>query len=239
MTVVHTLSDSEAAAAFAAAEIAAAIERAREQRGVAHLSLSGGTTPRRAYELLAPLIDDWSGVELWYGDERCVRPDDPESTHLMVAESLLAAIAAHGSPPPLEHRVRGELGPEAAAREYEALLRERVPEGDAGLPALDLNLLGLGEDGHTASLFPGFPQVEAVNGVCLPVRESPKPPPERVTLTVPALRAARSTLLLATGAGKAQALAAVLAGPDPVVPASLVGGDRLQVITDEAAHPQR
>ena len=237
MTVIHCLSDNEAACAFAAAEMAAGIERARAARGVAHLSLAGGNTPRRAYELLAPLLDDWSAVELWYGDERCVDPQDPESTHRMVSESLLGAFAARGAGQPLEHRIRGELGAEQATRDYEALLRERVAAGEDGLPTLDVSLLGLGEDGHTASLFPGFPQVEVTEGLCLAVHDSPKPPPDRVTLTVPVLRAARSTLLLATGAGKAQALAAVLRGPDPRVPASLLGGDRLQVIADEAAHP--
>ena len=177
MTVVHTLSDHEAACAFAAAEIAAAIERARSHRGVAHVSLAGGNTPRRAYELLAPLLTDWSGVELWYGDERCVRPEDPDSNHRMVADSLLAGIAAHGAPPPLEQRIRGEFGPEAAARDYDTLLRERVAVGDDGLPALDLSLLGLGPDGHTASLFPGHPAVDANDALALPVREAPKPPP--------------------------------------------------------------
>ncbi len=237
MTVVHTLSDPEAACAFAAAEIAAGIERARSHRGVAHVSLAGGNTPRRAYELLAPLLSDWSGVELWYGDERCVRPEDPESNHRLVADTLLAGIAAHGAPPPLEQRIRGEFGPEGAARDYEKLIRERVAIGDDGLPALDISLLGLGPDGHTASLFPGHPAVDANDALVLPVRDAPKPPPERVTLSVPMLRAARSTLLLATGAEKAQALAGVLAGPDPAVPASLVGDERLQVISDTAAHP--
>ncbi len=117
---------------------------------------------------------------------------------------------------PCEHRVLGELGPEAAARAYEALLRGRVaPAEEGGLPALDVALLGLGEDGHTASLFPGFPEVDDDSGaLCLPVRDAPKPPPERVTLSLPVLRAARCSLLLVTGAGKAPALA-VRVGRDP------------------------
>ena len=153
-------------------------------------------------------------MELWYGDERCVGPDDPESTHLLVVESLLAHIPGSGRAGPIEHRVRGELGPEAAAREYAEELRATVaPAEPGGLPALDVSLVGIGEDGHTASLFPGHPEVEDSSGaLCLPVRNSPKPPPERVTLSLPVLRAARYSLLLVAGAGKADALAAALAG---------------------------
>jgi len=257
VTRLHTLPTPQAAAEFAAGEIARLLREALESRGVAHFALAGGNTPRQAYELLADLLDDWSAVELWYGDERCVPAEDPESNHRLVADSLLANI--HGSSQPLEHRIRGELGPEAAARAYAALLRERVPpaqEGGAGetgaasetgtaggpagvLPAFDLALLGLGEDGHTASLFPGHPEVEDESGaLCLPVRDAPKPPPERVTLSLPVLRAARRCLLLATGAAKAGALAAVLAGPDPRVPASLLASERLWVVADAAAAGQ-
>ncbi|HWX45197.1 MAG TPA: 6-phosphogluconolactonase [Solirubrobacteraceae bacterium] len=234
MTRLSTLPDPEAAAAFAAVEIAHALRRAVEHRGVAHLALAGGNTPRRAYELLAGLRDDWGAVELWYGDERCVGAEDPESNHRLVAESLLAQI--HG-PAPAEHRIPGELGPEEAAAEYSALLRARVlTAGEWGPPALDLALLGIGEDGHTASLFPGHPEVEDSSGaLCLPVRDAPKPPPERVTLSLPVLRAARGCLLLVTGAGKADALARVLAGPDPQVPASLLASEHLHVVADEAA----
>jgi 6-phosphogluconolactonase len=271
-----TLPDAQAAAEYAAGEIARALRQALDRRGVAHLALSGGTTPRAAYRSLAGLLDDWSAVELWYGDERCVAPDDPESTHRLVAESLLAHIPDGA---PREHRVRGELGPEAAAREYAQELRASVapaepgdlptsnigqpspdtgpptpnigqpapdavppapdvslPAPDIGLPMLDVALLGIGEDGHTASLFPGHPEVEDTSGaLCLPVRDAPKPPPERVTLSLPVLRAARCSLLLVAGAGKAEALAATLAGPDPWVPASLLVTERLHVVADAAA----
>ena len=153
-----------------------------------------------------------------------------------MASSLLAALP---DPPegPCEHRILGELGPEAAARAYETLLRAQVaPAEEGGLPALDVALVGLGEDGHTASLFPGFPEVDDDSGaLCLPVRDAPKPPPERVTLSLPVLCAARCCLLLVTGAGKASALASVLAGPDPRVPASLLASERLLVVADTAA----
>ncbi len=257
-----TLPDPQAAAEYAAGEIARALREALDRRGVAHLALSGGSTPRAAYQSLAGLLEDWSAVELWYGDERCVGPDDPESTHRLVVESLLAHIPGSA---PREHRVRGELGPEVAAREYAEELRTSVapaepgdlpspPIGlaapdiglpsppislaapDIGLPALDVSLVGIGEDGHTASLFPGHPEVEDSSGaLCLPVRNSPKPPPERVTLSLPVLRAARCSLLLVAGAGKAEALAAALEGPDPRVPASLLVSERLHVVADAAA----
>jgi len=247
MTRLEVLPDPEAAARYAAQEIARALREAVALRGVAHLALAGGSTPRPAYELLAGLLE-WSAVELWYGDERCVGPEDPESNHRLVAESLLARVSGA---PPREHRIAGELGPEAAARAYAALLRERVAPaaGEAGgsdtedgLPVLDFALLGMGEDGHTASLFPGHPEVQDAGGaLCLPVRDAPKPAPERVTLSLPVLRAARRSLLLVAGAGKAPALAAVLAGggrdPDPRVPASLLASERLLVVADAAAAP--
>jgi 6-phosphogluconolactonase len=241
VTRLSTLSDPEAAAAYAAMEIAGALREALERRGVAHLALAGGNTPRPAYELLAGHLDDWSAVELWYGDERCVGPDDPESNHRLVVESLLSHIADPGRAP-REHRIQGELGPQAAAQAYAALLRTRVaPAVPGGLPVLDLALLGIGEDGHTASLFPGDPAVEDPGeALCLPVYDSPKPPPERVTLSLPVLRAARSCLLLVAGAGKAHALAGVLAGPGGPgsdTPASLLASERLHIVADEAAAP--
>jgi 6-phosphogluconolactonase len=243
VTRVRIFPDLDGAGEHAASEIARALREALEQRGVAHLALCGGNSPRHAYETLASLLDDWSAVELWYGDERCVVADDPQSTHLLVASTLLAPIAASGRALPREHRVRGELGPEAAAREYSEELRASVAPaaaGGDGPPILDVALLGIGEDGHTASLFPGHPEVlDNGNALCLPVRDSPKPPPERVTLSVPVLRAARLALLLAAGAAKAAALAAALAGggrdPDPRVPASLIVSERLYVVADAAA----
>ena len=236
MTRLTTVGDPEAAAERAARQIVLILEDAIARRGVAHLSLAGGGTPRRAYELLPNLFEDWDRVELWYGDERCVAPTDEQSNHQLIAGSLLAAIKGA---PPLEHRIQGELGPEEAARIYAEELSKRVPAdpGDV-MPVLDLALLGLGEDGHTASLFPGNPAArDTAEAICLPVHNAPKPPPERVTMSLPLLRAARHCLLLATGAGKTDALAAVLSGPDPHVPASLLGSGRLYIVVDDAASP--
>lgn len=243
MTALTTVADAQEAAQLAARELARLIRDSLERRGRAHVALAGGSTPRAAYELLAGLLPDWSAVELWYGDERCVGPEDPESNHHMVSEALLGRIVGAA---PQVHRIRGELGAEEAARLYAEELRTGVPaDGSArdttsgsALPVLDVALLGIGEDGHTASLFGGHPEVCDESGaLCLPVHDAPKPPPDRVTLAMAVLRAARHSMLLVAGAAKADALAAALAGPDPHVPASLLSSERLLVIADVAAAP--
>jgi 6-phosphogluconolactonase len=254
MTRITTFADPEATAERAAVEIARAIESARELRGVAHLALSGGSTPARTYELLAGALEDWDGVEIWFADERCVAPEDEESNYRMAAETLLRPA---GIDPARVHRMEGELGPEEGARRYaEALARSSTAAGPSAtaqspgrsagesaiagqtLPVLDLIALGIGPDGHVASLFPGAPTLDAgEQAICLGVHDSPKPPPERITLSLAVLRAARRCLLLATGAGKADAIAAALAEPSHHVPASLLRRERLTVIVDDAASP--
>ena len=220
----------EAAAQAAALELAASVAKARKERGAAHVSLAGGRTPRRAYELLAPMLADPADIHWWFGDERCVPPGDPESNYRLVAESLLAT----GSIPPVQvHRIRGEDPPAAAAAAYDEELRHRVP-ADGGVPVLDVALLGLGEDGHTASLFPGDPALEVTDRLAVPV-VAVKPPPNRITLTLPVLLAARRVLILAPGAGKADAVRRVLAGPDPATPASLLAPANVTLVVDEAA----
>jgi 6-phosphogluconolactonase len=230
VTSVFVAESASAAAETAADRLVSAITTARDARGAAHVALAGGTTPRRTYELLATRIEDWTGVEVWFGDERAVGPDDPESNYRMAAETLLA-----GGGGPNVHRIEGERGPEDAAAAYAAELERRLPRDD-GVPILDLAMQGLGPDGHTASLFPGNPAVEAT-GTCVAVHDAPKPPPDRITLTVPVLRAARSIAFLATGAEKAEAVRGLLAGPDPKIPSSLLGGDRTEVIVDRDAAP--
>jgi 6-phosphogluconolactonase len=216
--LITRVPDAEAAAQRAAEVLATAIAGARTVHGEAHVALAGGSTPRRSYELLGPLLGEWRDVHLWFGDERCVPPDDPESNARLVAESLDAPEAT-------VHRIAGELGPEAAAHAYSAEL-----DGTT----IDVALLGLGEDGHTASLFPGAPVLQAT-GVAVGVRDAPKPPPERVSLTLPTINRARRIVLLVTGAGKADALARALDRPDPLTPASLLAREHLEVIADEAA----
>jgi 6-phosphogluconolactonase len=215
--VVTRCDDPEAVAARAAEVMAAAIDGARTIRGAAHVALSGGSLVR-AYELVGPQLPDWRDVHLWYGDERCVPLDDAESNHR-------AAVQALDAPDATWHPVPTHLGCDEAAAAY--------GEEIAGV-TLDVAVNGMGPDGHTASLFPGFAEVHA-DGECVAVHGSPKPPPDRVTLTLPKLNAAHRILLVVTGAAKAPVLARVLAGPDPDVPASLLDRERLEIVADAAA----
>ena len=233
MTRLTSCLDAETVAVRAATHVQRHLERAREQRGIAHLALSGGGTPARTYELLADRVGDWDGVQVWFADERCVPPEDERSNHRLATETLLDAAAV---PAEQVHRMRGELGPEEGAASYARELLDHL--GRAGPVVLDLIILGIGPDGHVASLFPSATTLSAgEDAVCLGVRDSPKPPPERITLSLAVLRAARSCLLLATGAGKADAVSAMLGEPSRHVPASLLARERLTVIVDDAAAP--
>jgi 6-phosphogluconolactonase len=220
----------------AARDIAAALQRAREQRCQAHLALSGGGTPERTYELLAEQIESWEGVHVWFADERCVAPDDEQSNYRMAARTLLDRVPL---PPERIHRMIGELGPERGAEDYAGALRAVLGgEPDAAPPALDLIVLGIGPDGHVASLFPGASTLDAgEHELCLAVHDSPKPPPQRITLSLAVLRAAHRCLLIATGPSKADAVSAALATPNRHVPASLLRRERLTVIVDDTAAP--
>jgi len=235
MTRLTTCLDAESVAERAAAHVRRQLHRAREQRGVAHIALSGGTTPGRTYELLAREPAELQEVEVWFADERCVAPDDPESNYRLVAETLLDPA---GIPAERVHRMQGELGPAEGARRYERELIAGLPSLGGGPPVLDLIVLGIGPDGHVASLFPGAATLDAgPEAICLPITDSPKPPPGRITLSLAVLRAARGCLLLATGAGKADAVGAILGETSRHVPASLLRRERLSVIVDDAAAP--
>lgn len=232
MTELRVHPDAETAAQAARTLLAAEIAGALAARGVAHLALAGGSTPKRTFELLGEDREvSWSGVELWMGDERVVGDDDPDSNLRMIREAL-------GSPATEAatwHRVETELGPAGAAEAYGRELVERALPTDATVPVLDVALQGIGPDGHTASLFPHHPALRITDEVCVPILDSPKPPPERVTLTVPVIKASRRIVFLITGEGKAGPLAQIMAGPDPDVPSSLFGGERTVVIADAAA----
>jgi 6-phosphogluconolactonase len=223
----------EEAARAVADRVRDALAAAIAARGAGHLSLAGGHSPRRAYALLGPMLRDLGKVHLWFGDERCVPPDDPESNYRLVAETLLREA---GVPDGRVHRIAGERPPAEAAAAYADELRRLVPGGPDGVPALDIALLGLGEDGHTASLFPGDPAVERSDALAFPVR-AVKPPPERITLSLPVLRAAGRAILLAEGEGKRDAVTRVMAGPDRAVPASLLDPSRTELVIDPAAAP--
>jgi 6-phosphogluconolactonase len=235
VTRICTLADHEKVAQRAAREIAEHIQSARKERGVAHVALSGGHTPERAHELLAEAITDWEGIEVWFADERCVGPEDEQSNYLMVRRTLLERI---GGVRPTVHRMEGELGPEQGAERYAQALQANVALDETGLPVLDVIVLGIGPDGHTASLFPGAPTLSASeDAICLGVHGSPKPPPERITLSLAVLRAARRCLLPAVGAGKRDAVQGALGPATPHVPASLLRKERLTLILDDAASP--
>lgn len=236
MIALTVVGDAESAARTSAQRIAAAIDDGRARRGVAHVALAGGRTPGRTYELLAELVPDWRGVHLWFGDERCVPLDDPDSNHALLARTLLAGLEERESATrPQVHPVTGaDRDPAAAAAAYERELRAEVA-GDP--PALDIALLGLGEDGHTASLFPDDPALEERERLCVPVHGA-KPPFGRITLTLPLLCAARRIVVLTAGEGKAWAVGAMLAGPSERVPASLLAdAAAVELVVDRDGAP--
>jgi 6-phosphogluconolactonase len=239
VTRLTTCADLEAVAERATGEICRLIDAARAQRSSAHVALSGGRSPERTYELLARSPEQLRSVHVWFADERCVAPDDEQSNFGLARELLLDP--AHIEPDRV-HRMLGELGPDEGAARYAeelcaALPREAAPHNGTAQPVLDVVVLGIGEDGHVASLFPDAPTLGDRASTCLGVHDSPKPPPQRITLSLPVLLAARRCVLLATGAGKAAALAAMLGEPTPHVPASLLARERLTVIADDAASP--
>ncbi len=231
------LPDPEAVAARAAELVADAARRAAEARGRFVVALAGGTTPRLAYERLAELSPmPWAATHVWFGDERCVPPDHADSNYRMAREALLARVPV---PEAQVTRIEGERDPADAAARYDALLRgDAAGHAGAGGPVFDLVLLGVGPDGHTASLFPGGDALgeTARWAVDVPAPEQVGPHVPRVTLTLPALGAAREVLVLATGAEKRQAAAAALAGGDDAPPAARPRGrERTVWLLDEAA----
>lgn len=208
-----SIHDSEEAVARAAAGRVVGLARAIPANRRFRIGLSGGRTPRRLYQLLATRLEA-DRVELLFADERAVPPDSEDSNYRLVQETLLAAL-----PVPAErvHRMRGELADlEVAAREYEPLLE----------PPLDLLVLGIGEDGHVASLFPGSPLIEERSRRVAAVLDSPKPPARRLTITPRVIVEAGTVMVLAIGAAKAGAVAAALAvAGDPAdCPARLARG---------------
>jgi len=197
-----------------------------------HIALAGGSTPRSAYDAAAAMDVDWSRCTLWFSDERCVPPDDERSNYAMARAALLDRLPGRA---PQVRRIPGELGPHAAAEAYERLLGDEVPR-------FDLMLLGLGPDAHCASLFPHHPALEELRRRALGVEQpGMEPLVPRVTLTLPAINAARQVLFLVAGADKAGAVARAFAGsPDPAAPASLVApvDGSLTVLLDAAAAAQ-
>jgi 6-phosphogluconolactonase len=191
-----------------------------------HVALTGGSTPRAAYERVATLRPDWSGVHVWFTDERCVPPDHEHSNFGMTEQPLLSKIEGA-----TVHRMRGELGPEDGAAAYEKELAEFGPE------ELDLILLGLGPDAHICSLFPGDDALgereRRVVGVETPGMAPLVP---RITLTLPVVNSSRQIVFLVTGEDKAEAVERAFRGPpDPRAPGSLVEGPVVALLDPAAA----
>jgi 6-phosphogluconolactonase len=256
--VIQTFTTPEALADAVARHIVACAADAISSRGRFTLALAGGSTPRAAYSRLAsgdspptpdsrlPTLwglatDDWGLVHILWGDERCVPPDDPQSNYRMAKETLLDRV-----PIPSEniHRIRGEDDPEQAAMEYERELRALFAAGhserseESAESHIDVVLLGLGEDGHTASLFPGQPALHETERWVVAV-PAPTGNMWRVTLTPAVLNRARNVTFVVSGAGKAQRLEQVLHGPftPDLLPAQAIrpGQGRLTWMVDEAA----
>lgn len=238
---IEVLPNADAVAARGADLFAFAAQEAAAARGAFGAALSGGETPRALYRLLARQTFaqkiPWRRVHLYWGDERCVPPDDPRSNYGMAHEAFIrhVPIAADNV-----HRMRGELDPEQEARDYEELLLApplRTAHAAAAWPVFDLILLGLGNDGHTASLFPHSPALEVADRMVVPSSGEDTGP--RLTITAPVINAARRVVFLVTGAAKAGMVAEVFEGLHipGAIPAQLVAPDKgkLTWLLDEAA----
>ena len=213
--------------------LAVALAQTVTALGAEALALPGGSVVALLARELAGRPVDAARWEIFWTDERCVPAADPQRNFGLAQTGLLSRLNV---PAGQIHPAAGDAGPEAAARAYAAELEKVF--GVGAPPRFDLVLLGLGEDGHVASLFPGNPALQEKQRWTVPVRNAPKPPPERITLTLPVLRRARHVLVAATGAGKAGAVARIFS-PDPVpaLPAQLLNPceGELQWLFDRAA----
>jgi 6-phosphogluconolactonase len=193
----HVLAAADALERTATDKILHAAQQAIARSGAFHIVLAGGSTPRRIYRELSRKATDWSRWHIWFGDERCLPPDAAERNSRMAADAWLDQVPI---PPARIHAIPAELGATEATAAYARTL--------AGQGDFDLVLLGLGEDGHTASLFPGHDMGATIAAPdALAVFDAPKPPPERVSLSAQRLSATRELVFLVSGEGKRQAVA--------------------------------
>jgi 6-phosphogluconolactonase len=211
--------DSEAVARAAADFLCSQITTCVNEKGSCHVALPGGSTPGRCLELLSGKDLSWESIHWYLGDERCYPHGHPERNDSMIQRRFWSRIEA---PRVNLHAIPAELGPETAAEKYSSIIRD--------IPKLDIIMLGMGEDGHTASLFPGNAALEDKRAV-VPVYNAPKPPAERVSLGLTTLQAAAQRVVLVTGSNKHQALMRITRGEQ--LPISQVGACRWFV--DEAA----
>jgi 6-phosphogluconolactonase len=221
--------DAASLAETAALRVAALLRNvAKERPSDVSLALAGGSTPRALHERLALAPElPWGRVAIYFGDERCVPPDHQDSNYRMARESLLDRAPID---PARVHRMRGEWPDRvAAARAYEAELPE----------ALDVLVLGIGEDGHTASLFPGAAALSEVERRVLPVT-GPKPPPERLTITPRVIAAARHVVVLASGSAKREPVARAIEGDsNPLATPAELARQALWIVDRDAASALR
>jgi 6-phosphogluconolactonase len=229
--IVH--SDADVLAEAVAARLLNRLADAQAHRGEASIVLTGGRIAAKVYQniLGSPIrtVVDWSKVDFWWGDERFLPSGDPERNETQAREAFLDHLPVD---PARVHPMAASdavATPEAAAELYAAELGPQVP-------AFDLLLLGIGEDGHVASLFPGNPALEA-EGAVVGVRNSPKPPPERVSLTMSAINGATAAWIIASGEGKAEAVDEALSkGELPAGRVKAVGHTRWLIDKDAASH---
>jgi len=189
------------------------VRSALAARGAFHVALAGGTSPRALYVAVTeqPDLDfAWHRTHVWWGDERAVPPDHPDSNYAMAEDTLLSRVPI---PPAQVHRMPADADDlDAAARAYALTLAKGTGAKREQAPALDLVWLGVGEDGHVASLFPGAPALHVTDRWVVAVTDAPKPPPRRLTLTLPVLDAAWRVVIMASGKGKADIVRAAIEG---------------------------
>jgi 6-phosphogluconolactonase len=232
---LEILGDLAAVTQRSAEVFLAAMAASRQDRVT--VALAGGKTPAALYKLLSSDSYrhrvDWTRIQFYFGDERAVPPDHPDSNYHLAYECLFAPLGISSAQ---VHRMKGEMDLEKGAQEYSEELKVLVTDN---APCFDLILLGMGPDGHIASLFPGSPILQERARWVMPVLNAPKPPPGRLTLTLPLLNAGRQVIFLVTGREKAEALKEVLegTGPPEQCPAKLVrpGPDRVWWLIDHAA----
>ena len=242
VTITYCISLTPAAVAQSAAQLFSnAAKTAAAARGRARIAISGGTTPKAMFALLAdpaqPFFKQvpWDKLELYWVDERCVPPTDADSNYRMTSEALLSTAPLA---PERIHRMEGERDPAAAAARYESTIRNTFRLEGAETPAFDLILLGMGDDGHTASL---FPHTEALNNLTdiVTANHVPQKDTWRITLTWPVINQGREVAFLIEGAAKAQVLHDVLLGPyqPETFPSQIIrpAGGRLTLLLDSAA----
>src|ERR1700689_1779464 len=216
LKIVYSVSPNAAALARRAAEyFVVETEKAVAARGRARIAISGGATPKAAFAALGERGEEWrermpwDKLDLYWVDERCVPPDNAESNYRMTREALLSKV-----PLPAErvHRMEGELEPEVAAARYESTIRNTFKLEGAETPTFDLVLLGMGGDGHTASLFPHTEALNDMSHIAI-ANHVPQKETWRITLTWPVINQGREVAFLIEGAGKAQVLHDVFLGP--------------------------